>query len=306
MTRDVETLPSGKLIVQRFGDDGQLVEESHSYGGLEIGCTMSFENGAKTQELYFVKKRLVGRTRYQKARVEYPDMPPADESLADSSGELTRLARRDQRQRAAAVKRWTAKPLTEKQELDLSRQMELFQAVGDDELETLRQLLDGGADPNWVAVGRGHTPLYNAYFVDSVAAVRLLIQYGADPNLKFEYHSPMDGRVETDLVALMFAGSLDVAKVLMDAGAAVNVRDGDGVTPLMRAARRGAPDVVRMFLQAGASAESRSNSGQSASDLAADKSEFFVEHAARFKEGHVDRRIAAYREACRLLAAGDA
>src|SRR5207344_1899370 len=131
----------------------------------------------------------------------------------------------------------------------------------------------------------GHTPLYNACFGNSVAAVRLLLEYGADPNKRFEYHSPIDGRVERGLTALMCAGSVEVARALLDAGAEVNVQDGDGVTPLMRAARRGKPELVQLLLDSGASAATRSGSGHSAMDFATAKIAFYKQNIAVLKEG---------------------
>ncbi len=62
MKNEFETLPSGKTIVREFGDDGQLLKESHSYGALDIGCSMTYLGGRKTEEIYFAKKRLVRRS----------------------------------------------------------------------------------------------------------------------------------------------------------------------------------------------------------------------------------------------------
>jgi ankyrin repeat protein len=151
------------------------------------------------------------------------------------------------------------------------------------------------------ATETGHIPLYNACFADSAAAVRLLLQYGADPNKRFAYHSRIDGRVERELTPLMFAGSAEVARALLDAGAEVNVQDADGVTPLMRAARRGKPDLVRLLLDSGALAATRSGSGHSATDFATAKIAFYKQNKAVLKEGSADPRIKEFEEVCRLL-----
>jgi hypothetical protein len=63
-----EKLPSGKTILRRYADNGSLLEETHSYGLLEIGIQMDFAAGIKTGELYFRKHRMVGRRSYEKAR----------------------------------------------------------------------------------------------------------------------------------------------------------------------------------------------------------------------------------------------
>ena len=130
---------------------------------------MEFAAGKKVAETYFVKKRMVGRAKYEKARGEYPDMPVADESLVDVGAELTRLAGKEKWQRAAASKRRKENPLTEEQQLEAKRQIPFFQAVGGGDFEALRQLLDAGEDPNSVAIVGGFTPLYNACFGSSFA-----------------------------------------------------------------------------------------------------------------------------------------
>lgn len=305
MTKEYETLPSGKTITRTFHEDGQLHKEIHLYGTLDIACSMTFANGKKTEEMYFFKGRGVARARYEKVRADFPDMPPADQILPDVGGELAKLARKEAKQRSEAAKRRRANPLSEQQKQEALRQIPLFQAAGSGDLEMLRQLLDSGADPNWVAIEAGHTPLYNACFGDSAAAVRFLIERGADPNKRFEYHSPIDGRAERELTALMCARSGKVAQALIDAGAEVNVHDAIGVTPLMRAANRGEPEVVRLLLRAGASAAARSTNGRSAVDFATDKMNFFLEQGAGFKEGHAEKRIEEFREICRLLSVGE-
>jgi ankyrin repeat protein len=50
-------------------------------------------------------------------------------------------------------------------------------------MDVIRILLENGADPN---DGRGHsTPLHNAVAFQNVEAVRLLLKYKADVNLKY-------------------------------------------------------------------------------------------------------------------------
>ena len=92
-----EQLPSGKLIFRHFGD-GFLVEEHHTYGVLEIGIKYDFDAGVKVAESYFAKRRTVSRRTYEKARVSYPDMPPADATVEDFGASLLRGASKQQRQ----------------------------------------------------------------------------------------------------------------------------------------------------------------------------------------------------------------
>src|SRR4051812_28409879 len=93
-----EQLPSGKRVLRRFGEDGTLVEEQHSYGVADIAIRISFSEGVKVDETYIAKKRMVGRKSYEKARVAFPDMPAADTAVEDFGTSLLRGARQQQRQ----------------------------------------------------------------------------------------------------------------------------------------------------------------------------------------------------------------
>ncbi len=52
---DHEQLPSGKLIIRHFGEDGSLVDEQHTYGMLDIGIKFDFKAGMKVDETYFLQ-----------------------------------------------------------------------------------------------------------------------------------------------------------------------------------------------------------------------------------------------------------
>jgi hypothetical protein len=98
-----EELPTGKTIIRHFDEEGHVASESHTYGMLDIGITMEFNAGAKSGEMYFVNKKLVSRKRYEKARIEYADMPPPDAQLEDFGGELLKDVRAERQQRAKAA-----------------------------------------------------------------------------------------------------------------------------------------------------------------------------------------------------------
>jgi hypothetical protein len=105
-----EQLPSGKLIVRHFGEDGSLVEEQHTYGTLDVGIWYTFKAGAKIDETYFAKRRMVSRRTYEKARTAYSDMPAADGTLEDSGAALLRAVAKERRQRSAEAKEHRADP----------------------------------------------------------------------------------------------------------------------------------------------------------------------------------------------------
>lgn len=122
-------------------------------------------------------------------------------------------------------------------------------AMSDSPSDAIAELARAGADPNCVALETGHTPLYCACMTDSVRAVEALLRSGANPNKRFTYRSFVDGRVEADYVALMYARSADVVALLVKRGADVNACAADGVTPLIRAAAFGKLDVLKACLR---------------------------------------------------------
>ena len=102
---DHEQMPSGKVIVRHFGEDGSLVDEQQTYGVLDIGIKFEFKAGVKVDETYFSKRRLVSRRTYEKVRIAYPDMPSADNSIEDFGSLLLRGMRKQQRQNKAEAER---------------------------------------------------------------------------------------------------------------------------------------------------------------------------------------------------------
>lgn len=94
---------SGKRVDRYYGPDGKLQREVHLYGCIDISIESTFENDVKTSETYIYKMRLVSRKTYEKARVRYPDMPPADPNLPDFAvGLLSAVRKQRRRERIAA------------------------------------------------------------------------------------------------------------------------------------------------------------------------------------------------------------
>jgi hypothetical protein len=112
----------------------------------------------------------------------------------------------------------------------------LIQATRTGSLDTIKRLLDSGADVNlagptgddWDA-----TPLQHAILARQAGAVRLLLERGADPNRVAGPKSPAP--------LLLAAGDTDPAfvKLLLAHGADPAVEDERGFTPLARAVSAG-------------------------------------------------------------------
>jgi hypothetical protein len=91
----------------------------------------------------------------------------------------------------------------------------------------------------------------------SANAAEALLKAGADPELRYNKHSPIDGRVEALRTPLMYAKSKEVVDVLIEHGADPNVGDANGLTPLMLAAFSVNLEVIRALLAGGANPRAR-------------------------------------------------
>lgn len=114
-------------------------------------------------------------------------------------------------------------------------------------ISEVKQLLDGGADPN----GRGsRNPLYFAAQRGHAEVVASLVERGADVNAVTRFGTPLQIAAR--------GNHAEIVSVLLHAGADPNLRGGeDGRMPLHDAAQRGAIDVARLLLEHGAEVNAR-------------------------------------------------
>jgi ankyrin repeat protein len=176
----------------------------------------------------------------------------------------------------------------------------LLVAALDGDVATITQLIDDGCDPNWAAPKVGNTALYNACYCDKLDAVNALLMRGADPNQRITYRSPVDGRLESGVVAIMFCRSPEVVCSLAKAHADVNVADAAGITALMRFAYWGKDKVALELLRAGADPTLTTPTGKTASGIAIERKKWYEDipggPALRERLRQYDTIIAALAE----------
>lgn len=143
--------------------------------------------------------------------------------------------------------------------------------------EVAELLLEAGADIN-VTDEEGKTPLYHAVVtIEWLTMVELLISHGADVNIWPEnnqgnsplYHAVANGWLEIAESFIAQGGdvnngpqpalhiaveghSLEMAKLLLDAGAQINAQDEQGNTPLQFAFATGKLEIAKLLISRGA------------------------------------------------------
>lgn len=137
----------------------------------------------------------------------------------------------------------------------------LYKSVTQGNARAVESMLDGAADPNAVFANR--TMLQMAAEQGDVSIVKLLLSFGADPNMRARpdnFTPLMQAALETSDVH-MFA-------TLVAAGARLDDTTHGGMTALMVAAEHSNLEAVRFLITAGADLYVRTPRGKTAYDIA--------------------------------------
>ncbi len=137
---------------------------------------------------------------------------------------------------------------------------EFFRAIRTGDLDALRHL---STNPVNVKDRLNNTPLHYAALYGNAESVRILLEHGADPNV----------RNKSEATPLIYgAYDFDKARLLVEKGADINAHSTSGMTPLLIAVSvHGNTETVRYLLEKGADAKAVDARGSDALEDAAFK-----------------------------------
>jgi len=137
----------------------------------------------------------------------------------------------------------------------------LILALCDGYEDVAELLVDKGADVNAIDT-YGRTPLLCAFHWTSESAVKFLIARGADVNVITRPHTYVFGIFALEHKPLHDAARLgykNIVGLLIDKGADVNAKNGDGQTPMDVASGAGHQDIVELLRAAGGESGIKAN-----------------------------------------------
>lgn len=112
-----------------------------------------------------------------------------------------------------------------------------------DNIDKVKQFLDKGLTPNFFHVG--NTPLVTAASNQNSAIMSLLIERGADVNMRSKY-----GLSALDMACIN--GDIEKAKILLPHINNINEANAKGMTPLVYAVNQNNPELIRFLIEKGA------------------------------------------------------
>jgi len=144
--------------------------------------------------------------------------------------------------------------------------VDIFEAAAIGLLEETIKILEERPDAINQFSDHGFTALALATHFGNEDIVRHFLKSGADPNLESE-----NGYHVYPLHTAVSSGFEGIAKMLIEAGAEVNVLQSSNMTPLHYAAEKGNIELLIILLEGGASVATKNDSGKTAADLAAER-----------------------------------
>jgi ankyrin repeat protein len=145
-------------------------------------------------------------------------------------------------------------------------EISLFEASAVGKFDVVAHLLYTHPDAVNQHADDGFTPLGLACYFGQFEVARYLVLKGADVNL------PSNNGFHVFPIHSAAAGNYtDIARMLIESGAMVNVKQQAGATPLHSAAQNGNLELLILLLENGAETNVRMEGGKLPTDLARDK-----------------------------------
>lgn len=127
----------------------------------------------------------------------------------------------------------------------------VWSAIGNGDAGELSEILSRCPDLINEASPRGMLPLVLAVQMDAVPIIRLLIDNGAKVNAVTNIKSVSSGRIDKGVSPIMYASSLAAINLLLEAGADLNLTDGNGMTAFLRVAKLMKVGLVERMVELG-------------------------------------------------------
>lgn len=142
----------------------------------------------------------------------------------------------------------------------------IFEAAALGKYDFVTEILDKDPDLINTFSEDGFTPLSLSAYFGNEDVTRYLLLNGADPNIPSQngYHVyPLHSAVASNYTML--------AKMLLEAGADINITQQSGATPLHSAANNGNIELLIVLLEAGANVHAKMEDGKTPADKAFEK-----------------------------------
>jgi len=150
--------------------------------------------------------------------------------------------------------------------LKYTRSITIHEACATGLLQHLQMMIDHKKDIIEELSAHGFTALGIAVHFNKEDIVRYLLIHKADPNV-----SSQNGYQVYPLHAALSNNDSTISKMLIEAGAEVNIRQHGGLTPLHFAAQHGNIDLIIILLEQGADIRALSDTSETPADFAAKK-----------------------------------
>jgi uncharacterized protein len=148
--------------------------------------------------------------------------------------------------------------------LPADAELSVFEAAAFGRVDRLRSILNNDPSQTGAISDDGFTALHLAVYAEQEDAARVLIEHGADVNLR---STGTIARVPP-LGTAAFVRSVPLARLLLDAGADVDGHEEGGFSALHAAAQNGDDALARLLLERGADATLTTREGKRPADLA--------------------------------------